>query len=164
MVGSRPISLTQSLLPYLACGGDLCGAFGNQNFGQPVLSSDTDPGILGGSDVRPGDWGFGVSIQREVLPRVSVEVGYNRRWLQNFRVDDDLSLSPADVDEFSLTAPEDPRLPGGGGYEVTGLYVLKPESFGGRATRSRPRPRITAARPRTTTACRSARMPVRPTA
>jgi hypothetical protein len=30
--------------------------------------------------VRPSDWQFGASIQQEVLPRTSVEVGYHRRW------------------------------------------------------------------------------------
>jgi hypothetical protein len=114
----------------LAGGGDLCGALGNQAFGQPVLSSSTDPKVLGGWGTRPGDWGFGVSVQRELLPRVSLEIGYNRRWLQNFILTDNLAVSASDFDEFSLTVPVDPRLPGGGGYVVSGLYNVKGASFG----------------------------------
>ncbi len=38
--------------------------------------------------MRSGDWQIGASIQQEILPRVSLEVGYYRRWLQNFNVND----------------------------------------------------------------------------
>ena len=53
---------------------------------------------------------------------VSVEVGYYRRWLQNFTVVDNLAVAAGDFDPFSVTAPSDPRLPGGGNYVVSGLY------------------------------------------
>ena len=98
-----------------AVGGDVCGAFANQNFGTTRFSSSIDPAILDGWGVRGADWQIGVSIQQEVLPRVSVEAGYYRRWLQNFLVTDNLSVTAADFDPFSITAPADPRLPGGGG-------------------------------------------------
>ena len=42
---------------------------------------------------------------------------------------DDLAIGPADFDRFTLTAPLDPRLPGGGGYEIEG-YDIKPAKFG----------------------------------
>ena len=54
-------------------------------------------------------------MQQEVLPRVSVEVGYFRRWFQGFVVTDNLAVTPADFAKFSVVAPQDPRLPGGGG-------------------------------------------------
>ena len=53
---------------------------------------------------------------------VSVEVGYYRRWLQNFTVVDNLAVAAGDFDPFSVTAPSDPRLPGGGNFVVPGLY------------------------------------------
>jgi hypothetical protein len=37
---------------------------------------------------------------------------------------------PKAHDRFSITAPSDPRLPGGGGYTIAGLYDLKPAAFG----------------------------------
>ena len=67
-------------------------------------------------------------MQQEVLPRVGVEVGYNRRWFQNFLVTDNLLVGPADYDPWTLTAPLDPDLPNGGGYPVT-VYDLKPAAF-----------------------------------
>ena len=39
---------------------------------------------------------FGASVQQEVLPRTSVEVGYHRRWFQGFIVTDNLASTPAD--------------------------------------------------------------------
>ena len=73
-----------------AAGGDFCGA-GDANFGKQVFATTYDPAILGGWRVRPTDWGVGVSIQQEILPRVSIEVGYNRRWLNGFSVTDNLA-------------------------------------------------------------------------
>jgi hypothetical protein len=113
-----------------AGGGDFCGAWSNSNFGQNVYSLSYDEQILKGWGVRPSDWQIGVTLQQEILPRVSVEVGYTRRWLQNFTVTDNRAVSASDFDMFSITAPRDPRLPDGGGYEVSGLYNVKPEKFG----------------------------------
>ncbi len=76
--------------------------------------------------MRPGDWGFGVSVQQQVLPRVSVEVGYNRRWLDNFVTIDNRDQQASDFAAFSVVAPADPRLPGGGGQTITGLYNVNP--------------------------------------
>ena len=38
--------------------------------------------------MRPADWIVGATVQHELLPRVSLSVGYTRRWLQNFTVTD----------------------------------------------------------------------------
>jgi hypothetical protein len=113
-----------------ASGGDFCAPLSDQNFGKPVFSNSIDPDILGGWGVRSGDWQIGASIQQEVLPRVSVEVGYYRRWLQGFNVTDNLMVSASDFDRFSITAPQDPRLPGGGGYVIDNLYNVTPSLFG----------------------------------
>jgi hypothetical protein len=105
-----------------ASGGDVCGQLSNLNFGKPVFTGSFDPELLEGWGVRPSDWQVGVSVQQQLLPRVSVEVGYFRRWLQNFTTVDNLSVAATDFDRFSVTAPSDPRLPGGGGNVVQGLY------------------------------------------
>ena len=39
-------------------------------------------------------------------------------------------VTPADFSPFCITAPSDSRLPGGGGYQVCGLYDVTPAKFG----------------------------------
>ena len=70
---------------------------------------------------RNSDWQFSAGVQHELLPRVSVDVSYSRRWWGNFFVTHNRALGPADFDELTLTAPVDSRLPDGGGYPVTFL-------------------------------------------
>jgi hypothetical protein len=91
--------------------------------------TEVNPAILGGWGVRPYDWQVGVAVQQELLPRVSVEVAYNRRWWGNFTVTDNQALGPADYETWIATAPVDPRLPGGGGYQIV-EYEVRPSSFG----------------------------------
>jgi hypothetical protein len=113
-----------------AAGGDFCGAFSNRNFGTTTFSNTIDPALLTGWGVRPYDWNYGVSVQHEVLPRVSVDVGFVRRTFWGYTVTDNLAAGPADFGQFSVTAPLDPRLPNGGGYTVSGLYDVNPALFG----------------------------------
>src|SRR4029077_5229248 len=101
-------------------GGDFCAAIGNANFGKAVFNNTIDPALLSGWGVRPSDWSVGASLQREILPRVSVEIGYTRRWYSGFIVTDNLAVSPSDFGQFSVTAPVDSRLPDGGGGKVSG--------------------------------------------
>jgi len=107
-----------------------CGQISNQNFGLAVPSTRFDPSILGGWTSRPADWIIGATLQQQVLPRVSITVGYMRRWLQNFTVTDNQAVTPSDFTSYSITAPLDPRLPGGGGYTISGLYDVNPNKFG----------------------------------
>jgi len=105
-----------------ASGGDVCGANTNANFGTEVFESTLDPALLSGWGVRTGDWQWGASVQQEVLPRVAVELGYQRRWLVNFTATDNRSRAPEDHTIFGVSIPSDPRLPGGGGGVLEGLY------------------------------------------
>jgi carboxypeptidase family protein len=107
-----------------------CGAMANPNLGQPVLSTIYDRDTIIGWGKRPFNWEFATSVQQQILPRVSVETGYYRRWYGNFGVADALALSASDYDSYCITAPADSRLPGGGGNQICGLYNLKPEKFG----------------------------------
>jgi hypothetical protein len=54
-----------------------------------------------------------------VIPRLSAEVAYNRRWFKGQKVTDNTLRGPEDYQEFSIVTPQDPRLPGGGGYPIT---------------------------------------------
>jgi hypothetical protein len=114
-----------------ATGGDVCGAMSAQTFGTKTqTTANIDPKILEGWSVRSNDWQFGASVQQQILPRVSIEVGYFRRWLNNFTVTDNLAVGPTDFTSYSMTAPTYADLPGGGGYVVSGLYNVVPTKFG----------------------------------
>jgi hypothetical protein len=108
-----------------------CGQMNALTFGTTTQTTAAiDPKILQGWSVRSNDWQFGVSVQQQVLPRVSIEAGYFRRWLNNFTVTDNQLTGPGDFTGYSITAPADPRLPGGGNYIVSGLYNVVPGKFG----------------------------------
>ena len=86
-----------------AGGGDFCGALSNNNFGKPLFTNTYDPAILHGWGVRPSDWQSGVSIQQQIVPRVSVEVGYFYRSITHFSgtndtVNDNILTTPASYD------------------------------------------------------------------
>ena len=80
-----------------------------------------NPDVLHGWGVRPRDWQVGVSVQHEILPRTSLEVGYARRWFKNFFVTDNINLAASDFQLTTLTAPTNAKLPGGGGFPVSVL-------------------------------------------
>jgi hypothetical protein len=115
-----------------------CGALNNQNFGK------TNPNAIVWADavrlgwgVRDYNWDFSGEIQHELPTGLSLSGGYYRNTGGYFRntnsknrVTDNILVTPADFDTFCITAPSDPRLPGGGGYPVCGLADIKPEKFG----------------------------------
>jgi hypothetical protein len=111
-------------------GGDACGVLSNVSFGRNVLTNAFDPRVLEGWGVRPSDWNLAVSLQRQIGARSAVDVTYSRRWYRGFTVADNLALAPSDLTPFSIVAPGDPRLPGGGGYVISGLYDVVPERAG----------------------------------
>ena len=98
--------------------------------------------LLDGWGKRRSDWQFGLGIQHELLPRLSAEVTFNRRSYSNLTATDQLGIgcdrfggrqdvracqhgflnfTSPDYGFFSVTAPNHPDLPGGGGYVVRGL-------------------------------------------
>jgi hypothetical protein len=72
-----------------------------------------------------------VGFQHEVLPGLSAEVSYNRRWFGTFRVSDNLIVAPTNYSEFCVTAPIDSRsrLPNSG-EQICGLFDVAPTLFG----------------------------------
>jgi hypothetical protein len=106
-----------------------CGALSNTDFGTLRPGSTYDPRILRGWGKRMYSWQFSGAVQQEIVRRMSVELSYFRRVYGNFNVVDDRARSASDFDVFSITAPADQRLPGGGGYTIGGLYNIKPAMF-----------------------------------
>ena len=104
-----------------AANGDFCGSFGagTGNFGNANASTLVNPAALHGWGVRPYDWQYGVSVQQQIVPRVSVDVAFNRRSWGNFFVTDNRAVQASDYSPITITAPLNSNLPGGGGYPVT---------------------------------------------
>jgi hypothetical protein len=111
-----------------ASGGDVCGAVSDTNFGKSTPSSRPDPGLFFGWGRRPYQWEFSASVDQQLHPRVSATVGFFRRWYGNLIATDNLALSPSDFSPFTVVAPTDPRLPGGGGYSIGPLYDRNPNT------------------------------------
>ena len=107
-----------------------CGPTSPGTFGSTRPAEQYDPDLLRGFGHRMTNWEFSAGIQHELRRGIAVDVAYFRRIWGNFQVTDNLALGPEDFTPFSLTVPADPRLPGNGGYSVTGLYNVKPEKFG----------------------------------
>ena len=101
-----------------------CGAIANPGFGQvQTRTTNYDPNLVIGWGVRPYNWEGQVSIQREIVPRVSVYAGYSRRWFGNTQVTTNRAVSNASYTAYSVPIPVDPRLPNSGGT-LSGLYDI----------------------------------------
>jgi hypothetical protein len=111
-----------------------CGQIDNLQFGSnELVGARFADNLFSGSGLRPSDWSFGASVQQELFPRASVEVGYYRRSFTMFTtsgtVTDNELIGPNDVSAFTLTVPTDPRLPNSGST-ITQLYDVNPNVFG----------------------------------
>jgi hypothetical protein len=106
------------------------GPSSNRSFGNPRLNTFLDPAWAFGFGERPANWEFSTSIQRELRQGVSATVGYFRRVYTNFEVQENRAVGANNVDYFSVTAPLDARLPGGGGQRIDGIPDLKPSVVG----------------------------------
>ena len=108
---------------------DECLQINNLAFGNPVPSTTYDTDILHGWGKRGYNWETSVNVQHEVVNNVSVDVGYFRRWYGNFLATDNRALASSDFTGFSVVAPSDGRLPGGGGHTVPGLFNVTQAGF-----------------------------------
>jgi hypothetical protein len=106
-----------------------CQQWDNLNFGKATSGTTVNPDVIEGWGSRPYDWQMSVSLQQEIVPRVSMEFSYNRRWWGNFYYTDNRAVGPADFDTVTLTAPRHPDLPDGGGYPYS-FFVVKENKFG----------------------------------
>ena len=99
-----------------------CGPLsGAATWGTLVGGTSYDPDLMEGWGKRANNWEFTAGVQHEILPRLGVDLQYARRWYGNIRITDDRAVGPADYQQFTFTVPSDARLPGGGGYTLTGF-------------------------------------------
>jgi hypothetical protein len=117
---------------------DSCGTVTLAALGTPTATTTSvDPELLHGWDVRPNDTQLGIAVQQEILPRLSVEVGYRRRWFGNFTYTNNYGTGAGcgvglldcvtfdQYDGYSIQAPVDDRLEGGGGLHHQRLVRSK---------------------------------------
>jgi hypothetical protein len=107
-----------------------CLAWSNLNWGRQGTTTRVNPATQEGWGVRNWDWQFSAGVQQEIVPRVSVDVSYSRRWWGNFFVTHNAALTAADWNQVTLTAPVDDQLPNGGGYQVSYLTRNARQAFG----------------------------------
>lgn len=115
-----------------------CGAISDQNFGkQNPKALQWSDDVRTGWGVRDFNWDMNAEIQHELTKGLSINGGYyfnTGGYYRNVdsvqRVTDNQLISPSDFDQFCVTAPTDPRLPSGGGYQICGLSALKQTAFG----------------------------------
>jgi hypothetical protein len=87
-------------------------------FGTLTPGRNYDPDLMTGWGKRAFNWEFTTSVQQEILPRMSVDVQYARRWYGNIRLMDDRSVTAADYSNVSLTVPSEL-----GGGTLTGVNL-----------------------------------------
>jgi carboxypeptidase family protein len=107
-----------------------CGVIDNSRFGSVVPNTRFADDVLTGFGKRPYNWQTSASVTQELRPGMAVNVGFFRTSFGNFTQIDNLLVTPADFDPYCVDAPADARLPGGGGYQICGLYDVKPSKFG----------------------------------
>jgi hypothetical protein len=107
-----------------------CGPLSNNSFGKQVVTTTYDPALLHGWFKRPDNYETSVSVTHQLAPQLSVDAAYFHRSYGNFEVTKNLDVNAANYDPYCVPAPQNPGLPGGGGYTVCGLYDLTPSKVG----------------------------------
>jgi len=107
-----------------------CGAMSDQRFGTPTPVTRYADDVAVGWGARAYNWQSTIAVQHQLAPGIGLTASYFRTTAHKFNVADNLLVTPQDFDSFCVTAPSDPRLKGGGGYQVCGLYDVKPSKFG----------------------------------
>ena len=107
-----------------------CGAWSDQNFGRPRLSTSNAPDALEGFNKQFNNWQASLTFQHELTQGLALNVGYFRTWYGGYLVTNNTAIPASGYDSYCITTPKDSRLPGGGGNQICGLYDVKPALFG----------------------------------
>ena len=116
-----------------ASGGDICGAISNVNFGKNNPNATTYAAdTLTGFGARSNNWQTLITVDQQLRNNISLGVGYFRTVWGGFSPTQNIAVNPgtADFTPFCVTAPSDARLPGGGNYQLCGIYDVIPSKFG----------------------------------
>ena len=89
----------------------------------------TDLAVLDPNLQRDGHWEYSVSLQHELVSGLSATVGWYNRNFNNLFWQDNRLLGPENYTPFTFMGPTDPRLPNGGGEQIT-AYNLNQSHFG----------------------------------
>ena len=121
-------------LPFDAAGNlqfnELANSPSTPTFGRlTVPTTQYSPDLLRGWGKRGYNNEVTFAMQHQLANRVSLNGGYFRRTFGNQTFTDDLRYDASSYDSFCITAPRDPDLPDGGGYQVCGVQDLKPSVF-----------------------------------
>jgi hypothetical protein len=100
------------------------GPSGNASFGLAANTTTLDPNLE-----RDGQWEYTVQLQHQLLRGLSISGAYYRRNFTNLFYTNNRTRNHSDFTPFTITAPLDQRLPGGGGEVIT-LYNLNQDKFG----------------------------------
>ena len=125
------LSNTRAQSPFnpAARSADICGAI-PANFGQAGSAADVAEDTYRGWQNTNYNWEFTGSIEHALRDNIGINFGYFRRIFGNFLVTQDRATPLSDYTEFYITAPTDPRLPDGGGYQVGPVIDINPDAVG----------------------------------
>ena len=101
----------------------------SQPLGALNIVTQFDPAMLAGWGVRPDDREVDLGVQHSLTHAFALDVQYTDHWFGNFFATQNRANPAANYDEYCVTAPTDPRLPGGGGYKLCENYDLNPQKF-----------------------------------
>ena len=108
-----------------------CGQVSDLNFGKNnPLATQYASDVLTGWGHRGYNWQTSVSLQHELKTGVAVNVGYFRTSYGNFTVTENTAVTASDFTQYCVTAPADPRIPGGGGNQICGNYDVSVAKYG----------------------------------
>ncbi|HEV2983888.1 MAG TPA: carboxypeptidase regulatory-like domain-containing protein, partial [Vicinamibacterales bacterium] len=104
--------------------GPLTAPLGSLN-----VAANYDTSITSGFGVRPNDQEVSAGFQQQILPRVALDFQFTRHSFGNFIAAANTTRPPSAYQSYCVTAPQDSRLPNGGGNQICGFEDLNPSFF-----------------------------------
>jgi hypothetical protein len=106
-----------------------CGAL-SAPLGDLNIVTRWDEAVLNGWGVRPNDDEILIGVQHQLTERLMADVQWNYHRFGKFLATEFRATPPEAYDSFCVTAPVDPRLPGGGGNQICGFMDIQRAYFG----------------------------------